>query len=106
MSKKYVTPNRTTGELMDKKVYMILDTATGMFAKKGGKPTFTTMYYGKVWASVGRLRAHLNYMKARGYQYDDTCVVVKFGIENFEDLDAYMIEIDDLYNDEEETNEI
>ena len=43
----------------------------------------------------------------RGHRYDDTCVVVKFGIENFEDINAYLAEIDDLLcgDDEEETDD-
>ena len=102
MTRDYVIPSSRTGELMDKKVYMILDTQTGLFAKKGDSPSFTTMNSGKVWSSIGRLRAHFTHMFKKGNKYDDTCVVVKFGIENFEDIAAYLAKIDDLlYSDDE-----
>lgn len=88
--RRYVIPGGEPIDVMEKRTYMILDTRTGLWARKGSKPRFTDVTHGKVWPSIARLRAHLIQMMQKGYMYNDDCVLVRFKIEDFQNLHVYM----------------
>lgn len=54
--------------MMDKKIFMIKDSQTGLFSTGGTTPRFTKR--GKVWSSSGALKNHLHIFETTIYRDD------------------------------------